>query len=278
MAQQGTIRRLSVAMLGLNKDHTPYSDGVACIQAYWAYAMDLPQGERTMMRRLILEHKYDHTIASRDAFSEHPLCRDSAGTTRPGLILLRALYKAVPVDFQNDVVARCGRLPVRNRSDEYFAISPTIPSMVSPVVMLPIDIGWEEISPSPPPIPIPNTLSQGLPWNEVFGQQAPGLNTALNNNQNVLAHAGALLESMLQQSFDSNESPMQNPCNLMQPPLTTTTGVNRPVTRQEFHRLRTEVATMKSHMATLEENVNMLRRAFERRERRRERRREQRRL
>ncbi|KAL6806693.1 hypothetical protein GGI42DRAFT_321839 [Trichoderma sp. SZMC 28013] len=83
------------------------------------------------MRRLILEHKYNHTVASRTAFFEHPLCRDPAGTTRPGLILLRALYKAVPVDFQNDVVARCGRLPMRNRSDEYFAL---FPDTVSPQV------------------------------------------------------------------------------------------------------------------------------------------------
>ncbi|KAK4077160.1 uncharacterized protein Triagg1_4127 [Trichoderma aggressivum f. europaeum] len=326
MAQQGTIRGLEISMLRLTKNHTPFADGVACVQAYWSYAMDLPQGERIIMRRLILDQKFIHTIASRDVFSQHPLCLDPAGTSRPGLILLRALYKEVPTDFQNEVVARCGRLPVRNRADEYFALfpetgtptffdmdthlarwfrqrypllknipstyrkrdevvapapqetpSPTTQSTSPPPVSLTDDDDREGLPPPPQPTRILHILPCGR---RVFLRKFPGFGTESNNNQSALRQTDALLESMLQQSSGPNERPLRNPLNLVQTPLATTAEADRPVTRQEFDRLREQAAAMQSQMATLEENMNLLRWAFirkrERRERREEPRREQR--
>ncbi|PNP60246.1 hypothetical protein THARTR1_00270 [Trichoderma harzianum] len=203
-------------MLRLTEDNMIYSDGVACVQAYWAYSMDLSQSERDDMRSLILGCKYRHTVASREAFSAHRLCRDPFGTTRPGLILLRVLYKAVPVDFENSIVARFGRLPVRNRSDEYSAL---FPNTVGPPVFemdmsrvrlyhlrypllkvtpstcrkrqeVVVPAPQETLSPTTSPTMSAtdigseaSTLAPSTPTrNEDLGHKTPDLNTALNNN------------------------------------------------------------------------------------------------
>lgn len=243
----------------------PYSDGVACIQAYWAYSMDLTQDERDNLRNLILSRKHHHTLASREEFYEHHLCRDPAGRTRPGLIILRALYKVVPVDFENGVVARCGPLPVRNRSDEYFGL---FPDTIGPPVF-DMDTGRarryqqrypllkvtpsalrnrdEAVLPAPQDTPSP-TIPPASPTASSPVPASPVTDTDF-------------------EEISASPPAIPIPENLRQPP-STTTEANSPVTRQEFDQLCSEVTT-------LAENVSMLRRAFERqRERRREQRRE----
>ncbi|KAL7960097.1 hypothetical protein V8C34DRAFT_277576 [Trichoderma compactum] len=68
---------------------------------------------------------FRHTRWSRTQMSKHRLCNCSAGATRPALILLRALHKAVPADFGERAIAPYGPTPARDRTDDYFALFPT---------------------------------------------------------------------------------------------------------------------------------------------------------
>ncbi|QYS95787.1 hypothetical protein H0G86_003061 [Trichoderma simmonsii] len=265
MAQLGTIRRLDIAQLGFDEDRMPYSDGVACVQAYWAYSMDLSQGERDNMRNLILNHNYRHTVASREEFYEHRLCRDPAGRTRQGLILLRALYKAVPVDFENGVVARCGHLPVRNRSDEYFTL---FPDTVGPPVF---DMDTDRARRYQQRYPLlkvtPSTLRNRDQADVPAPQTTPSPTIPpASPTESSPVPASPVMETDFEE-ISASPPVLPVPENVMQSP-SATTEANSPVTRQEFDQLCSEVAT-------LAENVSMLQRAFERqRERRREQRRE----
>lgn len=256
MAHLGIITRLDIDQLGLDEDHESYSDGVACIQAYWAFSMDLSQRERDNMRNLILDDYYHHTVASREEFYEHSLCRDPAGKKRPGLILLRALYKAVPVDFENDVVARCGHLSMRNRSDEYFALFPDT-------------VG-------PPAFDMDTDSARR------YQERYPLLKVTPSTHRNRDQDLILLQETQSPMSTsspvpsvpdDSDERPTQNPADLLQPLPVTATEANRPVTRQEFDRLcaelastraevtatRAEVATMREEMTTMRADMMTLR-------------------
>lgn len=269
MAQLEIITRLDIYGLGIDEDDRPYSDGVACVQAYWAYSLDLPQGERDTMRDLILDHNWQHTFASREDFYEHRLCRDRAGTTRPGLILLRALYKAVPIDLENDVVARCGPLPVRNRSDEYFALFPNT-------------VG-------PPEFDMDTGAARRYQERYPLLKVTPS--TLRNRDQDIIplqetpsptsSPASSSVPSVMDTDFEEvSASPPAIPIteNLVQQPSATTTEANRPVTRQEFEQLLSEVAAIRSFITTVAQNVYILQQASERqRERRRERRRQRRR-
>ncbi|KKP06957.1 hypothetical protein THAR02_00937 [Trichoderma harzianum] len=258
MAQQGTIRRLDIAHLGLDKDHMPYSDGVACIQAYWAYSMDLTQDERNNMRNLIINLNYRHTLASREEFYEHHLCRDPAGRTRPGLVILRALYKVVPVDFENGVVARCGPLPVRNRSDEYFAL---FPDTIGPPVF-DMDTGRARRYQQRYPLlkVTPSTLRNRDQAVLPAPQDTPSP-TIPPASPNAISPVPASVMDTVFEEISASPLAILIPETLMQPP-STTTEANSPVTRQEFDQLCSEVAT-------LAENVSMLQRAFERQRERR---------
>ncbi|OPB36424.1 hypothetical protein A0O28_0055030 [Trichoderma guizhouense] len=240
--QLATIRRLDIDQLGLDEDHEPYSDGVACIQVYWAYSMDLSQRERDNMRNLILDHHYYHTVESREEFYEHRLCRDPAGKTRPGLILLRALYKAVPVDFENDVVARCGHLSMRNRSDEYFALFPD--TVGPPVFDMDTDSARQYQGRYPllkvTPSTHRNRDQDGIPL-----QDTPSPMSTSSPVPSIID--------------DSDEIPTQNPVDLLQPLPVTATEANRPVTRLEFDRLCRELATTKAELATTKAEVTAMR-------------------
>ncbi|KAF3068262.1 hypothetical protein CFAM422_007917 [Trichoderma lentiforme] len=228
MAQMGTIRRLDIAQLGFDEDHEPYSDSVACIQAYWAYSMDLSQRERDNMRNLILDHKYHHTVASQEEFYEHRLCRDPAGKTRPGLILLRALYKVVPVDFENDVVARCGHLPLRNRSDEYFAL---FPDTVGPPVF-DMDTGsarqYQERYPllKVTPSTHRNRDQDVIPLQETPSPTIPPASPTASTP----VPASSVMETDFEE-ISASPPAIPIPENVMQPP-SATTEANSPVTRQ----------------------------------------------
>ncbi|KAJ4861718.1 hypothetical protein T069G_02672 [Trichoderma breve] len=118
------ILRLDISKLAIDANHVAFSDGVACVQAYWAYALDLTRGERDSMRRLIADRHYQHTAESRQSFTEHPIYKGSHGKQRHGLILLRALYKNMPPEYENNVVVRYGPIPRRDRTADYLNYFP----------------------------------------------------------------------------------------------------------------------------------------------------------
>ncbi|KAL6818006.1 hypothetical protein J3E69DRAFT_374828 [Trichoderma sp. SZMC 28015] len=242
MAQLGMIRRLDIDQLGLDEDHESYSDGVACIQAYWAFSMDLSQRERDNMRNLILDDYYHHIVASREDFYEHQICKDPAGKTRPGLILLRALYKAVPIDFENDVVARCGRLPMRNRSDEYFALFPD--TVGPPVFDMDTDSARQYQERYPLLKVTPSTL-RNRDQDIIPLQETPSPMSTSSPVPSIMD--------------DSDEIPTQNPVDLLQPLPVTATEANRSVTRLEFDRLCAELATTRAEVATMREEMTTVR-------------------
>lgn len=61
MAEADTIKALDIANLIFDKNHISYSDGVACVQAYWAHALNLSEDERRVMRTLIMDFGFRHT-------------------------------------------------------------------------------------------------------------------------------------------------------------------------------------------------------------------------
>ncbi|KAL7910652.1 hypothetical protein GGI35DRAFT_478077 [Trichoderma velutinum] len=265
MAQQETITRLDIAELGLDEDQTPYSDGVACVRAYWAYALGLSQGERDAMRSLIVNHNYHHTMASREEFSEHPLL-GLHWKNETGVDPLTSVVQDV---FDMDT-GRARRFQQRypllkvtpsTHRRRHQTVVPASPETSSSTMSVTLYSDSDESSPSPPAMPIPDTLSHRRTWNEAFGHNVPELYTALNNNQTGLSQTVAPQNLTGQQPFGSNERPMQNAVSLMQPPSATTTEATRPVTRQELDELRAEMAVMRAEMAVMraERQAEMMR-------------------
>lgn len=54
IAQADTIEALDIANLIFDKNHISYSDGVACVQAYWTHALNLSEDERRVMSTLAI--------------------------------------------------------------------------------------------------------------------------------------------------------------------------------------------------------------------------------
>ncbi|EHK25232.1 uncharacterized protein TRIVIDRAFT_198220 [Trichoderma virens Gv29-8] len=125
------ITRYDISNLGLGPDDEDYSDGVACIEAYWAYALDMTPETRDKYLGLLRNKKWTHTVSSRKQPSQHRLYKSSVGKTIPGFLVIRALYKKVPEEFKNRIRERGHVIPDQDRTKEYLELFPdTTPAPV----------------------------------------------------------------------------------------------------------------------------------------------------
>ncbi|PKK46610.1 hypothetical protein CI102_7796, partial [Trichoderma harzianum] len=85
------LASLNISDLGMNKDDEHFADGVACVQAYWAFSLDMSPKDRETLRRIIVDGEYKHTFSSRRQPSSHRLYRSKLGVSVGGWVIMRTL-------------------------------------------------------------------------------------------------------------------------------------------------------------------------------------------
>ncbi|EHK17374.1 uncharacterized protein TRIVIDRAFT_227214 [Trichoderma virens Gv29-8] len=91
-----TVPRLEIADLGLNEDDINFSDGVACVTTYWAYAMTMTVADRHSFCQKVRDKKaWAHSNTSRGQPSGHRIYRSALGKSVVGYLFLMALLASV---------------------------------------------------------------------------------------------------------------------------------------------------------------------------------------
>ncbi|KAL7798025.1 hypothetical protein V8C43DRAFT_329243 [Trichoderma afarasin] len=120
------LASLNISDLGMNKDDEHFADGVACVQAYWAFSLDMNPKDRETLRRIIVDGEYKHTFSSRRHPSSHRLYRSKLGVSVGGWVVMRTLYKNLSYEYINRMTARGITVPTRDHTERYFELMPPV--------------------------------------------------------------------------------------------------------------------------------------------------------
>ncbi|KKO97396.1 hypothetical protein THAR02_10497 [Trichoderma harzianum] len=113
---------LYIRDLEINKDDEHFADGVACVQAYWAFSLDMCPKDCETLRRIIIDGDYEHTVTSRQRPSAHRLYKNKLGTSVGGWVVMQTLYKTLPQDYIDRMTAKGITVPTRDRTERYFEL------------------------------------------------------------------------------------------------------------------------------------------------------------
>ncbi|KAM6485544.1 hypothetical protein HDV62DRAFT_289757 [Trichoderma sp. SZMC 28011] len=120
------LASLNISDLGMNKDDEHFADGVACVQAYWAFSLDMSPKDCKILRKIIVDRDYEHTFSSRKSPSAHRLYKNKLGISVGGWVVMQTLYKTLPHEYINRMTVNGITVPTRDRTERYFELMPTV--------------------------------------------------------------------------------------------------------------------------------------------------------
>ncbi|PNP58631.1 hypothetical protein THARTR1_01647 [Trichoderma harzianum] len=120
------LQSLYIRDLKMNENDQHFADGVALVQAYWAFSLEMCQRDREILRKIIVEGDYAHTPSSRRHPSSHRLYRNRLGASVPGWIVMRTLYKTLSDEYIEGMTAKGITVPTRDRTERYFKLMPPV--------------------------------------------------------------------------------------------------------------------------------------------------------
>lgn len=125
------LASLYIRDLEINEDDEHFADGVACVQAFWAFSLEMSRKDRETLRKIIVDGHYKHTASSRKNPSSHRLYRNRLGASIGGWVVMRTLYRTLPHEYIERMTAKGITLPTRDSTEIYLELMPaaTMPTV-----------------------------------------------------------------------------------------------------------------------------------------------------